>query len=109
MRGLLHKLLAVTLGVAGIVAVARLGPRRTASVVAAVMTVSFVAATVLVLLDDGGVLPGNPSGVLERVALFAGFGWIGLVGGRAAATPTACHPDAVSRRTAARSGDRGRL
>jgi hypothetical protein len=83
-RGLIHKLIAVTLGVAGIAAVARAGPRRAAWVVAAVMTVSFVAASVLVLLDDGGVLPGNPSGLLERVALFAGLGWIGLVSGRAA-------------------------
>jgi hypothetical protein len=83
-RGLIHQLIAVTLGVAGIGAVAAAGPRRAARVVAAVMTVSFVAAGVLVLLDAGGVLPGNPSGLLERVALFAGLGWIGLVSGRAA-------------------------
>ncbi|MEU4215401.1 DUF998 domain-containing protein [Actinoplanes sp. NPDC026623] len=79
-RGLIHKLISVSLGVAGIAAAAGVGPRRAARVVAAVMTVSFVAATVLVLLDDGGVLPGNPSGLLERVALFAGLGWIGLAG-----------------------------
>jgi hypothetical membrane protein len=81
-RGLVHKLIAVTFGAAGIAAVARTGPRRAAWVVAAVMAVSFVAASVLVLLDDGGVLPGNPSGLLERVALFAGLGWIGLIGAR---------------------------
>jgi hypothetical protein len=84
MRGLVHKLISVTLGVAGIGAVAGVGPRRAARVVAAVMTVSFVAASVLVLLDDGGVLPGNPSGLLERLALFAGLGWIAAAGGRAA-------------------------
>lgn len=84
LRGLIHKLISVALGVAGIGAVAGVGPRRAARVVAAVMAVSFVAASVLVLLDAGGVLPGNPSGLLERVALFAGLGWIGLVGGRAA-------------------------
>jgi hypothetical protein len=83
-RGLIHKLIALTLGVAGIGAVARVGPRRAAWTVAAVMTVSFVAASVLVLLDAGGILPDNPSGLLERVALFAGLGWIGLVSGRAA-------------------------
>ncbi|RSM44524.1 hypothetical protein DMB66_52235 [Actinoplanes sp. ATCC 53533] len=86
-RGLIHKLISVTLGVAGIGAVARTGPRRPARVVASVMTVSFAAAGVLVLLDDGDVLPGNPSGLLERVALFAGLGWLGwlgLVSGRAA-------------------------
>jgi hypothetical protein len=62
-----------------------------ARVLAAVMTVLFVAASVLVLLDAGGVLPGNPSGLLERVALFAGLGWIGLVGGRAAWDSSARH------------------
>jgi hypothetical protein len=83
-RGLMHKLIAITLGVAGIGAVARVGPRRAARAVAAVMTVTFVAASVLVLLDAGGVWPGNPSGLLERVALFAGLGWIGLISGQAA-------------------------
>jgi hypothetical protein len=87
-RGLVHKLISLTLGAAGIAAVARVGPRRAAWLVAAVMTVTFVAAGVLVLLDDGGVLPGNPSGLLERVALFAGLGWIGLVAGQAAADST---------------------
>ncbi|MEU8615967.1 DUF998 domain-containing protein, partial [Actinoplanes sp. NPDC048791] len=80
-RGLIHKLISVTLGVAGIAAVAGVGPRRVARVVAAAMAVSFVAASVLVLLDDGEVLPGSPSGVFERAALFAGLGWLGLVGG----------------------------
>jgi hypothetical membrane protein len=83
-RGLIHQLISVTLGVAGIGAVTRIGPRRWAWLVAAVTTVSFVAATVLVLLDAGGVVPGNPSGLLERVAMFTGLGWIGLVSGRAA-------------------------
>jgi hypothetical protein len=82
-RGLIHKLISVSLGVAGILAVARIGPRRAARAVAAAMTASFAAAVVLVLLDDGGILPGNPSGLLERLALFAGLGWIGLVGARA--------------------------
>jgi uncharacterized protein DUF998 len=83
-RGLIHQLIAITLGIAGIGAVARLGPRRVAWPLAAVMTVTFVAASVLVLLDAGGVLPGNPSGLLERIALFAGLGWIGWFSGRAA-------------------------
>jgi uncharacterized protein DUF998 len=83
-RGLIHQLISVTLGVAGIGAVAGLGPRRAARAVAALMTVTFVAAGVLVLLDAGGVLPGNPSGLLERVALFTGLGWIGWFSARAA-------------------------
>lgn len=87
-RGLIHQLISVALAAAGIGAVARLGPRRPARAVAALMTVSFVAAGVLVLLDAGGVLPGNPSGLLERVALFAGLGWIGLVSGRATRSGT---------------------
>ncbi|MET3425090.1 hypothetical protein BJ973_004302 [Actinoplanes tereljensis] len=83
-RGLIHQLIAITLGIAGIGAVALLGPRRVAWPLAAVMTVTFVAASVLVVLDAGGVLPNNPSGLLERVALFAGLGWIGFFSGRAA-------------------------
>ncbi|WP_246607152.1 DUF998 domain-containing protein [Paractinoplanes toevensis] len=83
-RGLIHQLIAITLGIAGIGAVARIGPRRVAWPLAAVMTVTFVAASVLVVLDAGGVLPDNPSGLLERVALFAGLGWIGWFSGRAA-------------------------
>ena len=83
-RGLIHQLISVTLGVAGIGAVARLGPRRAARPIAALMTVSFVAAGVLVLLDAGGILPGNTSGLLERVALFTWLGWIGLISVRAA-------------------------
>jgi hypothetical protein len=79
-RGLIHKLIALTLGAAGIGAVARTGPRRAAWAVAAVMAVSFTAASVLVLLDAGGIVPDNPSGLLERLALFAGLGWIALVG-----------------------------
>ncbi|MCM4077460.1 DUF998 domain-containing protein [Paractinoplanes hotanensis] len=82
--GLVHQLVAVTLGVAGVAAAALLGraTRRpyAGMVVALVMAVTFVAASVLVVLDDAGVWPGNPSGLLERVALFVGLGWIGLVG-----------------------------
>jgi len=84
LRGQIHQLISIALGVAGIGAVARVGPRRVAWVAAAVMAVLFVAASVLVLLDAAGVLPDNPSGLLERVALFGGLGWIGLVSGRAA-------------------------
>jgi hypothetical membrane protein len=95
-RGLIHQLISITVGVAGIGAVARVGPRRAARAVAAGMTVLFVAASVLVLLDAGGVLPGNPSGLLERVALFAGLGWIGLFSGRAAWDSSVRHRGAAS-------------
>jgi hypothetical membrane protein len=83
-HGLIHQVISVVLAFAGIGAVALIGPRRIARLIAGVMTVTFVAAGVLVLLDAGGVLPGNPSGLLERVALFLGLGWFALVSGRAA-------------------------
>lgn len=47
--------------------------------VAAVVATSFVACSLLAALDYAGVLPGAPSGLLERVALFAGLGWLGAV------------------------------
>lgn len=47
--------------------------------VATVVAASFVACSVLVTLDYAGVLPGAPSGLLERVALFAALGWLGGV------------------------------
>jgi hypothetical membrane protein len=83
-RGLIHQMISVTFGVTGIAAMTRLGPRRVAWPLAAFVSVLFVTATVLVLLDAAGVLTGTPSGLLERVALFTGLGWIGLVSGRAA-------------------------
>jgi hypothetical membrane protein len=105
-RGLVHKLISITVGGAGIGAVARVGPRRVAWLLAVVMTVLFVAASVLVLLDAGGVLPGNPSGLIERVALFAGLGWIGLVSGRAAWGSSVRRPGAASPTGAAGRGRR---
>jgi hypothetical protein len=79
--GLAHQLVSVTLGVIGIVTAASLGRStgfpRLGVLVAALMAVSFVAGSVLVLLDAAGVLPGNPSGLLERIALYAGLCWIG--------------------------------
>ncbi len=48
--------------------------------VAAIMTVAFTGACVLVTLEVLGVLTGTPSGLLERVALFTGLGWIGTAG-----------------------------
>ncbi|MEV4279170.1 DUF998 domain-containing protein [Actinoplanes xinjiangensis] len=83
-RGLIHQMISVTLAVAGIAAVAQLGPRRPALLVAGAVTVLFTAATVLVLLDAADVVPGTPSGLLERIALFAGLGWIGVFSVRAA-------------------------
>jgi len=82
--GYAHQAGAVTVFAAGTAASVLLGRcagrPRAGLVVAAVMVVSFAASTVLVTLDVQGVLAGTPSGLLERVALFTGLGWIGALG-----------------------------
>ncbi|HEU0000416.1 MAG TPA: DUF998 domain-containing protein [Ktedonobacteraceae bacterium] len=44
-----------------------------------IFTVSFIACLVVALLDMRGVLPNSPTGLLERVAIIAGWGWIALL------------------------------
>jgi hypothetical protein len=87
--GAVHQAVALVLGIAGTAAAVLLGrctravlpwAPRAGLLVAAIMAASFAGATVLVKLDEAGVLPGTPSGLLERVALFAGLIWIGVVG-----------------------------
>ncbi|MBL7260041.1 DUF998 domain-containing protein [Paractinoplanes lichenicola] len=95
--GLVHQLVAITLGLAGIGAAALLGRRAVAYAIAGIMTVTFVAASVLVLLDAADVLPGNPSGLLERVALFLGLGWIGWVTAREVSSPAKKEAETVTR------------
>ena len=79
--GLVHQIIALALGLAGIGASALLGrdvrAARFGYLVAAIVAASFVVGTVLVLLDAGGVTPGAPSGLFERIALFTGLAWIG--------------------------------
>jgi hypothetical protein len=84
--GVLHQVVGLTMGVAAVGAAVLLGrglgsawALRAGRLVAAVMAVALVAGSVLVLLDAGGVLPGTPSGLLERLAMFAGLGWIAVV------------------------------
>jgi hypothetical membrane protein len=102
-HGWIHQLISVALGVAGIGAAAGLGEalpfRRARTVgraVAGLMAASFVTGSVLVLLDAGGVWPDNPSGLFERVAMFAGLGWIGVVSGWAARDSSGPGPGAGS-------------
>jgi hypothetical protein len=106
--GFAHQVVAVVLGVSGAAAAAVAGRRagfaRAGLAVAAVMAVFFLTATVLVLLDDAGVLPGNPSGLLERVALFLGLAWIGGV----ALVPRNRRPMGTSAGLSDRSADRSR-
>ena len=82
--GAIHQIAAIVLfagGTAAAVVIGRaLGLPRPGTAVAGVMVVSFVAASVLVTLDVQGVVPGAPSGLLERIAIFTGLGWLGVTG-----------------------------
>jgi len=50
------------------------------SIVTGVLVVmSFIAATVVSALDESGVLPGSPTGLLQRIGIIAGWGWIALM------------------------------
>ena len=50
------------------------------SLVTGVLVVaSFIAATVVSALDEGGVLPGSPTGLLQRIGIIAGWCWITLL------------------------------
>jgi hypothetical membrane protein len=40
---------------------------------------SFIACLVVAILDQKGILPNSPTGLLERIALIIGWGWIALV------------------------------
>ena len=40
---------------------------------------SFIACLVVAILDQKGILPNSPTGLLERIALIVGWGWIALV------------------------------
>jgi hypothetical membrane protein len=44
-----------------------------------VVIVFFIAATTVSALDENGVLPGSPTGLLQRVAIIVGWGWVALV------------------------------
>src|SRR5438874_555273 len=50
------------------------------SIVTAVLViVSFIAATAVSALDESGVLPGSPTGLLQRIGIIAGWVWIALM------------------------------
>lgn len=60
------------------------GGRRSAAAhwgyaMAIVVAASFVATSVLLGLDYSGAWPGAPSGLFERIAMYAGLGWITAV------------------------------
>jgi hypothetical protein len=39
----------------------------------------FIACLVTATLDEKGLLPNSPTGLLERIATIIGWGWIALV------------------------------
>jgi hypothetical membrane protein len=39
----------------------------------------FIASTAVSALDENGVLPNSPTGLLQRIAIIAGWGWIALM------------------------------
>jgi hypothetical protein len=41
--------------------------------------VSFIAATTVSALDESGVLPGSPTGLLQRIGIIAAWSWIALL------------------------------
>jgi hypothetical membrane protein len=40
---------------------------------------SFIACLVVAVLDQNGILPNSPAGLLERIAILIGWGWIALL------------------------------
>ena len=48
-------------------------------VTGAVVIVFFIASTTVSALDESGVLPGSPTGLFQRIAIIAGWGWIALL------------------------------
>jgi hypothetical protein len=50
------------------------------SVVAGVLVVaSFIASAVVSALDESGVYPGSPTGLIQRIGIIAGWVWIALM------------------------------
>jgi len=43
------------------------------------VVVSFIAATAVSALDESGVFPGSPTGLLQRIGIIVGWGWIALL------------------------------
>ncbi len=43
------------------------------------LIVLFIAFTTISALDEGGVLPNSPTGLLQRIAIILGWGWIALM------------------------------
>ena len=44
-----------------------------------IVIVFFIASTVASVLDEKGILPNSPTGLLQRIAIIVGWGWVGLL------------------------------
>ncbi|HKV59861.1 MAG TPA: DUF998 domain-containing protein, partial [Ktedonobacteraceae bacterium] len=44
-----------------------------------ICVVSFIACLTVAVLDEKGILPQSPAGLLERVAIIVGWGWLALL------------------------------
>jgi len=44
-----------------------------------ILVASFIASLVVATLDEKGILPNSPAGLLERIAIIIGWGWIALL------------------------------
>lgn len=71
----------------------RRGWARYSLATAIVVPTAFVGCSVLAALHYAGTWPGAPSGLLERVALVAGFAWLALLGRRMLTETGAPAPD----------------
>lgn len=49
------------------------------NITGAVVLLFFIASTTVSALDENGALPGSPTGLFQRIAIIAGWGWIALL------------------------------
>jgi hypothetical protein len=49
------------------------------NVTGTLVIVFFIASTTVSALDENGVLSGSPTGLFQRIAIIAGWGWIALL------------------------------
>jgi hypothetical protein len=55
---------------------------RYSTVTGLLVAAGYLATSVLTGLDQAGVLPNAPGGVVQRAMIVAGFGWVVLVAAR---------------------------
>ncbi|HEX2988532.1 MAG TPA: DUF998 domain-containing protein [Chloroflexota bacterium] len=48
------------------------------SITGTIIALGFIASTVTSVLDERGVVPNAPTGVIQRVAIIVGWGWIAI-------------------------------